>query len=566
MDTRCDAGSRLVDLVGRRHQLFPVLLPAEISGLRRFGEEARWERGGLIFEAGKDCTGMVVLISGAARVSRDDGLGNHVTIVEHGAGEFIADIGQLSGRPSMVAAVAIEPVEALVIAPAALRAMLVAEAELGSRIMRALILRRANLIETGECGPMLIAPAASAGVVALQRFLNANAVPYTLLDPEFSATAHAMLITHGVGPHDMPLVLCPGERVLKNPSLRELGCCVGLMPQLAPDQLFDVLVVGAGPSGLAAAVYAASEGLSVMVLEKLSFGGQAGTSSRIENYLGFPTGISGAALAGRAFIQAQKFGAEVAVPAQVCALAIEDQYPVAILDDGTRVRGRALIIASGARYRRPDLAGLERFDGCGIHYAATPIEARLCQNETVLLVGGGNSAGQAAVFLANYAAQVQMVIRGGGLEASMSQYLIERIGATPNISLQAHTEIAALEAAEPGPGLAAVVLRRRADGVLERRALRHIFLMIGADPNTAWLGECGVRVDPDGFIHTGPGASILQRSALETSVAGIFAIGDVRAGSTKRVAAAVGEGAAVVAQVHAYLTGLNRDRALVRAT
>jgi thioredoxin reductase (NADPH) len=562
MDFRADTGVQLVDLVGRRHQLFPVLLPEEIKRLRRFGDDARWEQGGLIFESGKNCTGMVVLISGSARVSRDDGLGNRVTIVEHEAGEFIADIGQLSGRPSMVDAVAIEPVEALVIAPAALRALLVAEAELGARIMRALILRRANLIETGDCGPLLIAPAASAGVVALQRFLTANAVPYTLLDPGYSATAQAMLITHGVSENEQPLVVCPGGRVLTNPSLRELGGCVGLMPQLTADQVFDVLVVGAGPSGLAAAVYAASEGLSVMVLEQLAFGGQAGTSARIENYLGFPTGISGAALAGRAFIQAQKFGAEVAVPARVCALAMEDQLPVAVLDDGTRVRGRALIIASGARYRRPQLAGLDRFEGCGIHYAATPIEARLCQRDTVVLVGGGNSAGQAAVYLARHAARVQMVIRGAGLVASMSQYLIERIGATHNISLETHTEIAALEAAESGPGLAAVVLRSRVDGVRERRELRHIFLMIGADPNTGWLGQCGVRVDAGGFILTGPGpdsgAGTAERAPLETSIAGIFAIGDVRAGSTKRVAAAVGEGAAVVAQVHAYLGGLNR--------
>jgi thioredoxin reductase (NADPH) len=522
MDIWTGAGAQLVDLVGRRHQLFPVLLPADINRLRRFGEGAKWEQGGLIFESGRSCVGMVILISGSARVSRDDGLGNRVTIVEHGAGEFIADIGQLSGRPSIVDAVAIEPVEALVIAPAALRALLVAEAELGARIMRALILRRANLIETGECGPMLIASEESARVVALQRFLTSNAVPYTLLDPKYSATAQAMLIMHGVTANELPLVLCPGEHVLRNPSLRELGCCVGLMPPLTPDQTFDVLVVGAGPSGLAAAVYAASEGLSVMVLEQLAFGGQAGTSSRIENYLGFPTGISGAALAGRAFIQAQKFGAEVAVPARVCRLTMEDQHPVAILDDGTRVRGRTLIIASGARYRRPYLTELDRFEGCGIYYAATPIEARLCQRDTVLLVGGGNSAGQAAVYLARHAAQVHMVFRGAGLAASMSQYLIERIGATPNISLQPHTEIAALEAAESGSGLAAVVLQSRVDGARERRELRHVFLMIGADPNTRWLDECGVRVDGCGFILTGPGTGTTERSMLETSIAGIL--------------------------------------------
>lgn len=558
MDQHTDTSMQLVDLVGRRHQLFPVLLPADIARLRRFGAPASWIANELIFAAGKSCTGMVVVIAGTARVSRDDGIGNRVTIVEHGPGEFIADIGQLAGRPSMVDAVAVDNVEGIVIAPGQLRALLVAEAELGARIMRALILRRANLLETGACGPLIVGEPASAGVVALQRFLTANAVPYTLLDIETSATAQALLVTHGVTASELPLVLCPGDRVLINPTLRDLGCCVGLLPQLIPDQVFDVLIIGAGPAGLAAAVYAASEGLSVMMLEQQAYGGQAGTSSRIENYLGFPTGISGAALAGRAFIQAQKFGVEVAVPARVQALEVAGQ-PVAVLDDGARVRGHAVIIASGARYRRLQLPDLERFEGCGIHYAASPIEARLCQGASVLLVGGGNSAGQAAVYLARHAADVQMVIRGEGLAASMSQYLIERIAATPNITLHVHSEVAALEADASG-ALASVVLRSRIDGVETRRTLRHVFLMIGADPNTHWLGAGSVRLDPQGFILTGAATGMAARPALETSVAGIFAIGDVRAGSTKRVAAAVGEGAAVVAQLHAFLGDLSAQR------
>jgi thioredoxin reductase (NADPH) len=555
MDLQTEPATILVDLVGRRHQLFPVLLPAETARLRRFGVVTRWAPGDVIFAAGKPCTGMVALITGTARVSRDDGVGNRVTIVEHGPGEFVADIGQLAGRPSMVDAVAVDAVEAIVIAPAQLRALLVAEAELGSRIMRALILRRANLLETGECGPLLVADPASAAVVALQRFLTANAMPYTLLDPATSATAQALLTAHDAADDDLPLVLCPGDRVLRNPTLRQLGCCIGLMPELDADHVYDVLVVGAGPAGLAAAVYAASEGLSVMILEQQAYGGQAGTSSRIENYLGFPTGISGAALAGRAFIQAQKFGAEVAVPASVRVLDVSDGHPVAVLDNGARVQGRAMIIASGVRYRRLQLPDLDRLEGCGIHYAATPIEARLCQGDPVMLVGGGNSAGQAAVYLARYAAEVHMVIRGPGLEASMSQYLIERIAATPNIFLHTKSEIAALETDGAGR-LAAVMLRSRVDGSATRRVLRHVFLMIGADPNTQWLGELGVRRDAAGFILTGPDSGAAGRSALETSVAGIFAIGDVRAGSTKRVAAAVGEGAAVVAQLHARLAAL----------
>jgi thioredoxin reductase (NADPH) len=554
METHNEPGIQLVDLVGRRHQLFPALAPGEVDRLRRFGTPAAWPQDALVCAAGASCTGLVLITAGTARVSRHDGLGNRVTIVEHGAGEFIGDIGQLSGRPSMVDVVAVEAVAAIDIAPAQLRALMVAEAELGARIMRALILRRANLLETGDCGPLIIADPASAAAVALQRFLAANAVPHTLLDPAANPVAQAVLAMHDATPADLPLVLCPGEHVLRNPSLRALGCCVGLMPPLPPDQVHDVLVIGAGPGGLAAAVYAASEGLSVMMLEQQAYGGQAGTSSRIENYLGFPTGISGAALAGRAFIQAQKFGAEVAVPARVCALDVAQQPPCAILDDGSHVRARAVIVASGARYRRLHLPDLDRFEGCGIHYAASPIEARLCQGEDVLLVGGGNSAGQAAVYLARYAQHVHMVIRGAGLAASMSQYLIDRIAATPNITLHPHSEVSALEADASGAGLAAVVLQSRLDGSTCRRALRHVFLMIGADPNTHWLGDCAVARDAGGFILTGRDAPAGERAALETSVPGVFAIGDVRAGSTKRVAAAVGEGAAVVAQVHAFLS------------
>ncbi len=542
----------LVDLVNRRHQMFPVLSGDEMARLQRFGRGTAWAAGDAIYRAGEPCTGMVVLMSGSARISRSDGLGNRVTIVDHGPGEFMADIGQLSGRPSLVDATALAPVDALRIGPEALRALVVAEADLGARIMRALILRRANLIETGACGPLLVGPADGAGLVALQIFLTANAIPCSVLDPASSVEGAALLLHYAAAPHELPLVLCPGNHVLKNPDLLTLGRCVGLMPALVADHLVDLLVVGAGPSGLAAAVYGASEGLSVMVLEQQAFGGQAGTSSRIENYLGFPTGISGAALAGRAFIQAQKFGAEVAVPARVARLCAAAPFPTVALEDGRLVRGRTLVIASGARYRRPDLPDLARYDGCGVFYGASPIEAQLCMGEDIILVGGGNSAGQAAVFLARYATRVHMLIRADSLAASMSRYLIERIGAIPNIVLHTRTEIAALEPAVTGPGLQAVRLRDRRDGALRLQAVRHVFLMIGADPNTQWLGDCAVRVDANGFILTGAEAGV-PAAPLATSVSGVFAIGDVRAGSTKRVAAAVGDGAAVVAQVHAYL-------------
>ncbi len=350
--------------------------------------------------------------------------------------------------------------------------------------------------------------------------------------------------------------------MLRRPSNEEAGICLGITPELDPDKLYDVAVVGAGPAGLATAVYAASEGLSVLVLDQRAIGGQAGASARIENYLGFPTGISGQALAGRAFNQAQKFGAELAIPLEVAKLecgSAGEPFRL-VLADGGAVRARCVVIASGARYRRPEIPELARFEGAGVSYWASPVEATLCAGESIALVGAGNSAGQAVVYLAPKVQHLHLIVRGAGLEASMSRYLIDRIGALPNVTLHAGTEVVGLDG-EPGSGLTAAVFRDRASGTTRRRALRHLFLFIGADPNIGWAQGC-LALDDKGFVVTGAprpdGTAWRPVLPLETSQPGVFAIGDVRAGSTKRVAAAVGEGAAVVAQIHSVLAAAPR--------
>jgi thioredoxin reductase (NADPH) len=358
----------------------------------------------------------------------------------------------------------------------------------------------------------------------------------------------------GVLPHELPLMVCPTGNVLRRPSNAEAAACLGLIIPLDPQKIYDVVVVGAGPAGLATAVYAASEGLSVLVLDQRAMGGQAGASARIENYLGFPTGISGQALAGRASNQAQKFGAEIAVPLEVARLDCdpmpEPGDPLQLeLTDGSRVRARAIVVASGARYRRPDIPNIEMFEGAGVSYWASAVEAKLCEGEEVALVGGGNSAGQAVVFLASKVKRLHLIVRGQGLANTMSKYLIDRIAALPNVELHTHSEIIAIEG-DKTSGLRAAFCRNRETGETKLRPLRHLFLFIGADPNADWIRGC-VETDDKGFVVTGGS----MRLPLETAMPGVFAIGDVRAGSTKRVAAAVGEGAAVVAQIHAYLGG-----------
>jgi thioredoxin reductase (NADPH) len=543
-----------------REQVFPKLEPREIDRLRRFGQVRRYAAGEPLSVTGEIAPGMSVLIKGSVRVTRRDPLGHTTPIAEQGPGGFVAEVGQLSGQPSLVDVHAIDDVEALVIPPANLRSLMIEEPELGERIMRALILRRVALVEAGAGGPVLIGHQSSPDVIRLQGFLARNAYPHQLLDPIQDRDAAELVKQYAPNPADLPLAVCPKGTILKNPSETELARALGMVPIDERNRTYDVAVVGAGPAGLSTAVYAASEGLSVIVFDARAFGGQAGASARIENYLGFPAGISGQALTGRAYVQAQKFGARKLIPTEVVRLDLTEN-PVALqLDDGGRVKASTVVVATGARYRRLNVPNLEDFEGRGVWYWASPIEARLCRNEEIVLVGGGNSAGQAAVFLRSFAAKIWMLVRGV-LAESMSQYLIDRIEATDNIDVLTQTEIVALYGS-PEKQLERVRWRNNETGEQTEKPIRHVFLFIGADPATTWLKDSGVVLDAKSFILTGSDIpSDVRRSnnrsrrslALETSVQGVFAIGDVRSGSVKRVGAAIGEGAVVVAELHAIL-------------
>ena len=562
MPSVTDAGVEAANAAARpamypRHdQAFPVLTPAEIERLRRFGVLQRFRDGELLCETGKPGPGMFVVLSGHVAITQRDGLGHVKPVVEHGPGNFSGEVGQLSGRAALVDGRAEGEVEALLIPPEGLRALLVAEADLGERIMRALILRRVTLIQSGAGGPVLIGPSTSADMIRLQGFLRRNAYPHYLLDPQTNPEAEFLIARHSAGKQVLPLVVCPDGSVLKNPSESTLAIRLGMVGSAPAKKLYDVAVVGCGPAGLSTAVYAASEGLSVVVLDARAFGGQAGASARIENYLGFPTGITGQALTARAYVQAQKFGAEMLIPVQVSNLDCSRADGALALDIGTdrRLRARTVVVASGARYRRPAIENLAPFEGRGVWYWASPIEARLCAGTEVILVGGGNSAGQAAVFLSGHATKVLMMVRSRSLEMSMSRYLIERIEAITNIELITHTEVVGLEGSQSG--LDRVRWRNRASGEETSRAIRNLFLFVGADPATEWLDGCGVVVDKNGFVVTGitqADGSGRTASALESSVPGVFAVGDVRSGSVKRVGAAIGEGAQVAQALHRFL-------------
>jgi thioredoxin reductase (NADPH) len=542
----------------RYKQMFPVLTETEVERVSRFGSRSHYAKGELLYRAGSLCPGMFVLLSGKVRIVARDGLGHERTLHTYEQrGEFTSDITQLSSKPAVVDAHVIEDVVAVLVRPDELSAMMVSEAELGEKIMRALILRRVLVIERGQ-GVVLVGAPGNARLLGLQNFLRRNNFPNMTLDSQQDPEAIALLERLTAQPDDFPLVVCPNGTVLRNPDEGQLASCLGLIPEFDPARIYDVVIVGAGPAGLATAVYAASEGLSVAVLDCRAPGGQAGTSARIENYLGFPTGITGQALAGRAFVQAQKFGAHIGIPCEVKGLYC-DRYPLVVeLADARHILARAVVIASGAEYRRPDVEGLERFERCGVYYWATPIEARLCRKEPVLLVGGGNSAGQAVVFLASHAEHVHMFIRGASLEHSMSHYLIERIEALPNVTVHTRIELRALE----GETRLERVHYRGAGGIEGSMTAHHLFVFIGAEPNTSWLKTCGVTLDSKGFVLTGTDVpeAALQTLSLQTSVEGVFAIGDVHSGSTKRVASAVGEGAAVVAQIHRFLAGMQQKR------
>ncbi len=547
---------------GREHQAFPGLSAEQIARIEPIGKRQQWPDGAMLFKAGEPGSGLFIVLSGWVDVTTKGAMGNDEPVVSQGPGQFLAEVGVLSGKPNLVDGRARGPVETIVLEPEALRQLIVAEAVIGETIMRALILRRVSLIEDGAGGAILVGPSALADTVRLESFLSRNGIPNQILDPDVDEDARALIERFGVDGDDLPLAICPNGDVLKNPTYRALAHCLGL-DTIDTDRTYDVAIVGAGPAGLATAVYAASEGLSVVVLDTRAYGGQAGSSARIENYLGFPTGISGQALAGRAYGQAQKFGAQIAIPVTVEKLDCSRSTPSLTLGDGRRVRARAIVVASGAAYRRPPVPGLQRYEGRGISYWASPIEARLAKGQSVALVGGGNSAGQAAVYLAAHCSEVNIVVRRP-LTETMSSYLVERIGAQPNITVHVGNEISALHG--DSAGLTSVTWKNRETGQEHDCESRYLFLFIGADPNSAWLGECDAVRDAKGFVLTGEAldAAALESAGwradrrpapLETSIPGVFAIGDVRAGSVKRVAAAVGEGAAVVAQLHAHLAG-----------
>ncbi len=540
----------------RHAQMFFALDPDEIERVRRFGTCRIYAPGEALANVGKVAQGLTIIIKGHVDVFQRSASGDNQLIVTHGPGSFMGELAQLSGRPALIDAIAKDEVHALIISPDRLRALLIGEADLGERIMRAFILRRVGLIESGGGGPVIVGRVGHGDVLRLENFLRRNGNPYQTLDSENDPEGRALVEKFHVDPSLLPVVVCPSGTLLHNPTETALARCIGLLGPIDANKLYDVVVVGAGPAGLATAVYAASEGLSVLVLDCRAFGGQAGASARIENYLGFPTGISGMALMGRAFSQAQKFGAEMAIPTEVLAVEQVDgpgdaHFMLKLADDGRAIT-RTVICANGARYRRLDVEGLEEFEASSVHYWASPLEGRLCSGEEVVLVGAGNSAGQATVYLASQSKKVWLLVRGPDMAASMSRYLVDRINGLPNVEVLTQTKLSGLEGKD---GMLEAVRWRDASGTETRRAIRHIFSFIGVDPNTDWLTSAGVALDAKGFVITGADA---KAAALQTNLPGLFAVGDIRAGSIKRVAASVGEGAQVVAALHSYFAARER--------
>jgi thioredoxin reductase (NADPH) len=540
----------------RREQTFPVLNTSEIERIRPFGSVRFFDDGEALQKIGDSGRGLAIVLSGQIEAVHYDSAMRSVSVATYEAGQFMGELAQLAGRPALVDVFARSKVKALIVPPDRLRAVMVAEAELGERLMRSLILRRVGLLETGAGGPIILGTSDAGDVLRLANFLQRSGHPYRILDPQTDSDANALIERLLIDADKLPTVLCPQGQLLQNPSEEELARCIGLVQPLDPERIYDVAIVGAGPAGLAAAVYAGSEGLSALVLDRRARGGQAGASARIENYLGFPTGVSGGALMARAYHQAQKFGVEIAIPSEAVSLDLPrrsnaDPFIVR-LSNGETVRTRTVLIASGARYRRLDIANLDEFESSSVHYWASPLEGKLCAGQEVVLVGAGNSAGQATVYLASQAAKVWVLARGHDLATGMSRYLVDRIAALPNVEVLTRTEITSLEG--EGGILRAVRWHQGQSGAEVLRPIRRLFLFIGADPNTDWLAGSGIALDRKGFVLTG--ASIDRGRPLETSQKGIFAIGDVRAGSIKRVAAAVGEGAQIVAALHEHLAAL----------
>jgi thioredoxin reductase (NADPH) len=559
----------------RRAQMFPKLTSAQLARLERQGTPLQTRAGEILVELGAPPRGVFVVAAGILEVlappSATQATSGDELLFLLSPGDFTGEMSTLRGTPALVRIRVREAGAVLLIDAEQLRRIVQNDAELSELFMRAFILRRMSVIESGHSEVLLLGTDHSADTLRLREFLTRNVRPYVNIDVEHDADAQALLERFHVRSEDVPVVICRGGELLKNPSNADVAVCLGINAPPADDRVHDLLIIGAGPAGLAAAVYAASEGLDVRMVETFAPGGQAGTSSRIENYLGFPTGISGAALAGRAFSQAQKFGAQLSVAWHAVRLRCEG-WPYSVdMADGRSIRSRAILIASGAQYRTLDIANLPRFLGRGIYYAATHLEAKLCAAEDIVVVGGGNSAGQAAVFLAGSCRHVHILVRSDGLAESMSQYLIRRIEEAPNISLHTRTQLAALDGSDR---LERVSWASR-NGELEVSDLRHVFLMTGAQPNTGWLQGC-VALDDHGFVKTGPDLDEEQLAdahwslprppyLLESSVPGVFAAGDVRAGSVKRIASAVGEGSISVQFVHRALREL-ADAGNVRAS
>ncbi len=553
------------ELEAKRELIYAPLGDRDIARLERFGERRTFRDGEHLFEISKPSPGMYVVLSGTVAAYRRDVLGRSLLITHRGSGHMLAELGHMWGHRAPFEGVAEGEVEALLVTPEGLRTLMVTDVELGTRLLEVLILRRKALASLGLAGPILVAPASHPRLHRLQEFLLRSQYPHSVLDPAVDSDAAALVAHHATGPEDLPLAICPDGTVLKNPGDLALGRYLDVLPNAVRRRGYDVAVVGAGPAGLSTAVYAASEGLSVLVVDSRGFGGQAGASARIENYFGFPIGLSGQDLTSLGFAQAAKFGTDFAIPAHATRLDCRGPGSFRLtLDDGREVSARTIVLASGARYRRPDLPGLEAFEGRGVSYWASPIEAHHCRGKDVVLVGGGNSAGQAAVFLSRHAARVLMLVRGKGLADSMSRYLVDRIAATPNIHVHARTALSGLEPDGNGD-LGFARWKHRDGGDEERHEVGQVFLFVGADPATEWLRTCDVALDAKGFVRTGPDLSRddLARSgrrtipaSLETNLPGVFAVGDVRSGSVKRVGGAIGEGAAVVAQLHACLAEL----------
>jgi thioredoxin reductase (NADPH) len=544
---------------GRPDHLFPTLSAAQIARIAAHGRVRSVAAGEVLIEAGDHIVPFFVVKSGELEIVRPDGP-RETLIAVHTPGRFTGEANMISGRRALFRARVRQPGEVIEVERDTLVALVQTDDELGEILMRAFILRRVELITQGIGDVVVVGSAHSAGTVRVREFLTRNGHPYAYLDLDRDTDFQAVLDRFHVATTDVPVVICRGEVALRNPTNQEIAACLGFNEAIDETHVRDLVVVGAGPAGLAAAVYGASEGLDVLVLEANAPGGQAGASSRIENYLGFPAGISGQELAGRAYSQAQKFGAQVLIAKGATRLTCERKPFALSIDAGVPVHARTVIIATGAEYRRPALDNLAAFENAGVYYGATRVEAQLCSGEEVVVVGGGNSAGQAAVFLAQTVRHVHMLIRSAGLAESMSRYLIRRIDDNAAITLHTHTEIVALT----GNGhLESVEWRNNQTGRVERRPIKHVFVMAGAQPNTRWLAGC-VALDVNGFVKTGSDLSKDDLAAarwplsrpphlLETSRPGVFAVGDARAGNVKRVASAVGEGSIAISFVHRVL-------------